>query len=76
MKRKKRNESENAHVHPELKGFNIWINELGEIERSHSIEQINQFLNRKVVDKKLKDRFGYRTSEDDDTVDFMYGDGV
>jgi hypothetical protein len=71
MKKKK---SDKPKVHPELEGFNIEINEFGEIVHSHKIDKINQFLNKKVVDKKLKDRFGYKSSEDDDTVEFMYGD--
>ena len=73
MKDKKK--TDKPKVHQELNGFNIQINEFGEIERTHSIEEINQFLNRKVVDKKLKDRFGYKSSEDDDTIDFLYGKG-
>lgn len=43
-------------VHEELSGFDIKINDSGEIESNFSIEQINDFLNRHVVDKKLKDR--------------------
>jgi hypothetical protein len=43
-------------VNPELQGFDITINSFGEIIGTHSIEQINQFLNRHVKDKKLKDR--------------------
>lgn len=73
MKDKKK--TDKPKVNQELNGFNIQINEFGEIERTHSIEEINQFLNRKVVDKKLKDRFGYKSSEDDDTIDFLYGKG-
>jgi hypothetical protein len=61
-------------VHPDLKGFDIKVNEFGEIESTFSIEKINLFLNKKVVDKKLKDRFGYKSDEDDDTVEFMYKD--
>lgn len=43
-------------VHPKLKGFNIWINEQGEIESTYSVEEINKFLDDEVTDKKLKDR--------------------
>ncbi len=61
-------------VHPDLQGFDIKVNELGEIESTFPIEKINLFLNKKVVDKKLKDRFGYKSDENDQTVEFMYGD--
>lgn len=43
-------------VHKELEGFNIEINEFGEIVSTMSHEQLNAFLDKKVVDKKLKDR--------------------
>jgi hypothetical protein len=65
---------ERINAHPELGEFYVRINSFGEIERSHTIEQINLFLNKKVVDQKLKDRFGYKSGPDDDTVEFMYGD--
>jgi hypothetical protein len=75
MKKSKQKPKNSAQAHPDLKGFNVWINPLGEIESTHSVDEINIFLNQKVVDKKLKDRFGYKSAEDDDTVDFMYGKG-
>ncbi|MEM0932728.1 MAG: hypothetical protein AAGJ12_09695 [Bacteroidota bacterium] len=59
-------------VHDELKGFDIKVNEFGEIESTLPIEAINNFLNRKVVDKKLKNRFGYKSDEDDETIEFLY----
>jgi hypothetical protein len=65
---------EHIKAHPELGEFYVRINSFGEIERSHTIEQINLFLNKKVVDQKLKDRFGYKSGPDDDTVEFMYGE--
>ena len=61
-------------VHPDLEGFDIKVNEFGEIESTLSIEKINFFLNKKVVDKKLKDRFGYKSDENDNTIEFMYRD--
>ncbi|GAB4330030.1 MAG: hypothetical protein OHK0038_04250 [Flammeovirgaceae bacterium] len=57
MSEKKKKKKENPQVHPDLKGFNIWVNEQGEIESTYSVEELNKFLNTKVVDKKLKDRF-------------------
>ena len=40
-------------VHEELEGFNIKINEFGEMETTVPIDQLNSFLNEKVEDKKL-----------------------
>lgn len=53
MGRKKKNGG--LEIHEELRGFNIKINEFGEINSSFSIEKLNTFLNRKVEDKKLKE---------------------
>jgi hypothetical protein len=71
--KKKSKEEEQVKTHPDLKGFYVRINAFGEIERSHSIDEINQFLNKNIVDKKLKHRFGYKSDADDDTINFMYG---
>ena len=43
-------------VHKDLKGFNIQINEFGEIITTVKVDMLNDFLNEKVVDKKLVDR--------------------
>lgn len=43
-------------VHNELDGFEIRINEFGEIKASLNIERLNQFLNSKVDDIKLRGR--------------------
>lgn len=53
-------------VHPKLEGFNIWINEQGEIESTYTIEEINQFLDEEVVDKKLKDRKDLKKEVEDE----------
>ena len=42
-----------ATVHKELDGFNIRINEFGQMETNVSIDKLNTFLNDKVDDKKL-----------------------
>ena len=58
MKNKKetpKNTQEILHVHPELEGFDIGINSLGEIVSNFDIDTINAFLNKNVADKKLKD---------------------
>ena len=55
MAKKKKKEAE-PRVHDELKGFKMEINSFGEISSSFSIDKINEFLNKNVEDKKLKDR--------------------
>ena len=40
-------------VHQELTGFEVKINEFGEIRANMNIEKINEFLDRNVDDKKL-----------------------
>ena len=46
----------NPKMHDDLKGFDIKINEFGEIISSYSVEKLNSFLDDNVEDKKLKDR--------------------
>ena len=58
-------------VHTDLQGFDIKINAFGEIEYTRPMEDVIRFLNKKVVDKKLQGRLGYK-SDEDDNVDFMY----
>ena len=50
---KKMKKKGDPEVHDELQGFDIKINELGEIQGSMSVDQINKFLNKEVKDKKL-----------------------
>ncbi|MCR9099155.1 MAG: hypothetical protein NXI25_04335 [bacterium] len=59
MSRKKNKEEEKEEqpgVHKDLKGFDIKINEFGEISSNLDVEKLNQFLDKNVEDKKLKDR--------------------
>lgn len=53
MKPKK---TEKPKVHKELDGFDISIDSFGEIKSNIQIDKLNQFLNQKVDDKKLRDR--------------------
>ena len=48
--------TEKPRVHKDLAGFDIKINSFGEINSSIDIDKINQFLNKHVDDKKLRDR--------------------
>ena len=54
MAKKKKESSEMPKVHKELTGFDININSFGEIQMSYDIEKLNEFLNDKIEDKKLK----------------------
>jgi len=58
MKKEKSKKTEKPKVHNELDGYEISIDSFGEIHSSMSIEKINEFLNKNVEDKKLKDRSG------------------
>jgi aspartate aminotransferase-like enzyme len=54
MAKKKKENVELPKVHKELKGFYVRINSFGEIQMSYDIEKLNDFLNDKIDDKKLK----------------------
>jgi len=43
-------------VHSDLKGFDIKIDEFGEITANLEVDRLNVFLNEKVIDKKFKHR--------------------
>lgn len=53
---KKSKKDDNPRVNAELEGFKMNINTFGEISSSFSIDKINEFLNKNVDDKKLRDR--------------------
>lgn len=54
MAKKKKTKKTAPKVHDDLKGFNININEFGEIQTNVNIEKLNTFLNKNVDDKKLR----------------------
>ena len=51
---KKKPKKGKPEVHEELKGFDIKINEFGEIVSNFPIEKLNEFLDENVDDKKLR----------------------
>ena len=53
---KKKPKKGKPEVHDELKGFEIQINEFGEIIANFEVDKINTFLNENVEDKKLRER--------------------
>lgn len=46
-------------VHRELDGFEVSIDQFGELRSNMNIEKINEFLNQNVDDKKLAEREDY-----------------
>ncbi|MGY6742352.1 MAG: hypothetical protein ACXIUQ_06425 [Cecembia sp.] len=53
---KKSKKEESPKVHKDLEGFKMNIDSFGEISSTFSIDKLNEFLNKNVEDKKLKDR--------------------
>lgn len=56
MANRKKKDNKKPRVHKDLEGFEISINNFGEIQSNMDIEKINKFLNKTVDDKKLRDR--------------------
>jgi hypothetical protein len=56
MSKTNKKSEEKPKVHDELSGYEVSIDPFGEIQSSLSIEKLNDFLNKNVVDKKLVDR--------------------
>lgn len=63
---KKKPKKGKPEVHDELKGFDIRINEFGEIIANFEVDKINKFLNENVEDKKLRDREGLKGAPEKD----------
>jgi hypothetical protein len=63
---KKKNDKENKDpkVHDELEGFNININEFGQIVTNVEVDKLNTFLDENVEDKKLRDREDLKQEEE------------
>jgi hypothetical protein len=56
---KQTKEKPKPKVHKELQGFDVAIDQFGEIRSNMNIEKINDFLNKNVDDKKLAEREDY-----------------
>lgn len=59
----KKKKGKTPKMHKDLEGFEIHINEFGEIKSSFSIDRLNDFLNENVDDKKLREREGEEEDE-------------
>ena len=55
-RKKERDLDKKTSVNPELKDFDIQINPFGEIQSNYNIDEINEFLNKKLKDKKLMNK--------------------
>lgn len=55
----KKEKKDKPTVNPALEGFNIEIDSFGEIKTTYNIDDINNFLNENVEDKKLEERDDY-----------------
>lgn len=53
---KKKTTAGKPEVHEELSGFDIKINEFGEIITNYQVDKLNDFLNETVDDKKLREQ--------------------
>ena len=63
---KKKPKKGNPEVNENLKGFNIKINEFGEITSNFEVDKLNEFLNENVDDKKLREaEDGDKTEKED-----------
>lgn len=54
---KKKPKKGKPEVHDELKGFDIKIDEFGEIVSNFKVDKLNTFLDDNVEDKKLKEKY-------------------
>lgn len=48
-----RKDAPKAKTHDDLAGFEISVNELGQVVRTRKVEFLNEFLNQNVADLKL-----------------------
>lgn len=55
-KENKSSKKRKPRVHSQLEGFEVSIDQFGELTSSMPIEKLNKFLNENVDDKKLNDR--------------------
>jgi hypothetical protein len=51
---KKKNKKEKPQINKALDGYEIGVNTFGEIKSNLNVEDINEFLNKELDDKKLR----------------------
>ena len=63
---KKKPKKGKPEIHEDLKGFDIKINEFGEIVSNFEVDKLNEFLNENLEDKEFKEKGGSEKFEDDE----------
>ena len=63
---KKNDKDKKPKVHEDLKGFDMKINEFGEIVSNFEVDKINSFLDENVEDKKFKDKEGRNSLDEEE----------
>jgi hypothetical protein len=53
---KKKKDEKKPKVNKDLNGFDIVVNSFGEINSTFDLDKLNEFLDKNVEDKKLKNR--------------------
>jgi len=61
----KKQKGEKAADNESLQGFDIQVNEFGEIVTNIKLEHLNAFLDEHVEDKKFKDRPDYQAASEE-----------
>ena len=59
-KEQKPSKKRKPRVHTELDGFEVSVDQFGELQSNLPIEKINKFLDENVDDKKLDERDEYK----------------
>ena len=54
--KKAKDKKEKPQMNPELEGFEITINEFGQISSTYDLDKIYKFLDKNVPDKKLENK--------------------
>lgn len=67
--RKNMKEKKKPDVNPALEGLDITINSFGKIQSTYDIDKINDFLNLRVKDKKLKNKSPAQEQKNTDQQD-------
>lgn len=55
-KKSKKKEKELPTLNKELQGFDIFLDEFGRVRTNQNLEEINNFLNRNLADRKLDEK--------------------
>lgn len=65
MDKNRKAKQEKPKIHEELEGFDISINEFGQIKTNYDVTKVNKFLNENLKDKKLEDREDWISDEEE-----------